>query len=797
MAKVKIDPKEFLLKNGEKLAMGISGGVLALLLVWGAVRYTSAKPPEDTAKYFKQQTQNVYTAIQNGEVSPDDVAKLSLEPRLVSKSTFITPRVPDFTQTGTLFDPVASPNTKRENPIVHTIGAYQVDLTRSAMLGFDIVPVENGESLIAVFVEKRDGKYDDKKIGSAISTLKEQSSKGQKAKKKIDEQPKFGPMGPMGPGGPMGPAPVPPQPKGPLPPQPMGPGMGDGSPFGGGPGGYDQAAQRIEKAIKYIPLSELDKSVNDNKPPAFTVIPLRLVTIHAVVPYKKQLEEMKRALRLQTDAEAKQWGPWYDGFEVQRKVSQVMPDGSLRVLQNWPADIKDASANYLFEEKYIELIDTRKIADHFDEGYIPYFLKPEMALAMPLPRLAEGLGVKYPEVKLKDITDNIDKLKKANRKEIPASEIQKQVQGMKSGKDLYKPKGADLGGFGYDSNKYGPVAPTGMGSDSGMPVPPVQPGKGGPMVPPGYGPGGGAADTANEVENFLLRFVDCDVKPGHVYEYRIRLRMWNPNYKQDAQVANPEFAKESYKTLYSKWLQLETPITVPAESFLYAHDVKAYRDAVDAAYPRDSKEAEVRATNSAINSLLQVKDNQAVLQVATWMEQVRTDAAKREPVGGWVVAEMPVGRGEYVGRKQFVKLPLWSSELQQYVLREVGEKVTFNAFGRPTAVQPKGWLVDFSTKSVLVDFEGGRVKTKPRVAFDSKGQVVNSDRPVLDEDAATEVLIVRADGKLVVRSSQRDDDDPNRAGIVKGWAEWLKEVEKRVLPKGGTSDNPFDKPKGP
>ena len=68
---------------------------------------------------------------------------------------------------------------------------------------------------------------------------------------------------------------------------------------------------------------------------------MRLVTINAVVPYKKQLNELKRALRLsnppptakaeeiaKADAEAQRWGPWYDGFEVQRRVHQtVQPDG--------------------------------------------------------------------------------------------------------------------------------------------------------------------------------------------------------------------------------------------------------------------------------------------------------------------------------------------------------------------------------------------------------------------------------------------------------------------------------------
>jgi hypothetical protein len=254
--------------------------------------------------------------------------------------------------------------------------------------------------------------------------------------------------------------------------------------------------------------------------------------------------------------------------------------------------------------------------------------------------------------------------------------------------------------------------------------------------------------------------------------------MWNPNTGQDKFVANPEFAKKSYETLYSQWTQLSQPITVPAEDFLYAHDVKTYREQIAAAY---EKEKELLAK-------LQVKDHQAVVQVTRWMEQVRTDTgSKREPVGAWVVAEMPVGRGEYVGRKTYVKLPLWSSELQQYVLREVTDKVVK---GRD---QPKGWLVDFSTKAVLVDFEGGRVKTRVNVRFDEKGNLTSSSRTI-DEDAGTEMLIVRPDGKLVVRNSLVDEADEDRKAVTSKWAEWLKVVETRKAPTGDMGEmNPFDK----
>src|SRR5262245_18994345 len=97
--------------------------------------------------------------------------------------------------------------------------------------------------------------------------------------------PPGGPGGPCGPGGPGGPG----GPRG---------GFGSMNPYGAMGGGYDQGSQRIEKAIEYIPLEELDKAIEKGKVPATTVIPLRMVLINAEVPYKRQLEEIKRALRI-------------------------------------------------------------------------------------------------------------------------------------------------------------------------------------------------------------------------------------------------------------------------------------------------------------------------------------------------------------------------------------------------------------------------------------------------------------------------------------------------------------------
>lgn len=216
-------------------------------------------------------------------------------------------------------------------------------------------------------------------------------------------------------------------------------------------------------------------------------------------------------------------------------------------------------------------------------------------------------------------------------------------------------------------------------------------------------------------------------------------------------------------------MPLEGSLTVPTEDFLFASDRNQYFTDTAAAY----KEPSLKPLLSA----MQVKDHQAVVQAVKWMESIRMEG-KHEPIGGWVMAEMPVSRGEYIGKKTFVKLPLWSSERNEYVFREIPA----GAVKGPN--QPKGWLVDFSSKSILVDFEGG--KLNPKVG----------NRSLQTEEAASELLIVRPDGKLLVRRSDQDAADQNRKELAASWDAWLKKVETRPAGTVGTGDdNPFNRPK--
>ena len=170
-----------------------------------------------------------------------------------------------------------------------------------------------------------------------------------------------------------------------------------------------------------------------------TVVPVRMVTIHAEIPLKKQIDEIRRALRLTNSAEAARWGPFYDGYDVRRRISALGPDGKLELVQDW--------ADYNFEDEYRTRINALRVADHFDEGYLGYFIRYEMALALPLPELVTETGVKYPNIRLKNILETIKKLEEASKKPVEASDILKRVGGGTTRADLYRPQdAAETGG---------------------------------------------------------------------------------------------------------------------------------------------------------------------------------------------------------------------------------------------------------------------------------------------------------------------------------------------------------------
>ncbi|HEX4609079.1 MAG TPA: hypothetical protein VH092_12805, partial [Urbifossiella sp.] len=560
-----------------------------------------------------------------------------------------------------------------------------------------------------------------------------------------------------------------------------GPGGGMPGPGGGmpGEGGFNQGGFRVETTINYIPLDDLDKASAEGKLPAMTVVPLRMAVVNATFPLKKQADEMKRALRMRTTAEATPFVR-FDGFDVKRRV--VAPDGTIVGTGKKYGEVagtKDDQvvgwSDYRYVEKYQEMIAARMLNSHLEGAdpkdksgvsqYLPYFYRYEDNLVMFLPDLVPELG-HYPEVKLKPILDTVAKMKEAATPKVEKSALIERLTG--KGKD-----GAARSGI------FAPVNPGATGGAGSIYGGAAIGGGGGILMTTGKGGGEGGeagnplAPAGVDVDDILLRFIDPDVRPGFTYEYMLRVRLINPNFGHPKAMANPVLAGEAYRILPGPWTRLTQSLTVPTESYLFAFDTGKYDDEVKAAYAKGPllKRFELPPGNT-----------HAVVEKLTWLEQVRVEGGsnQREPVGAWVAAEMPVPRGGFVGRKTYVKLPLWSSEDNRYNLRELqSDKV---GKGKDASA-PKGWLVDFSGRDILVDFEGGKVTTR-----------VGSKTVV--EEVSTELLIARPDGRLMIRNSAADMANPERRRDTDEWHKWVKDVESNQPGTGAGGANPFDRGPG-
>jgi len=125
-SKSKFDFKQFLLKRGEYLAMGTAGFFLFLLMLWGVTKWSSAKDPDKITKDLTQKSQSVQTQISKTDPTDADRELAKVPEWVDTPYNFKVASVHDFELTGPPFDPTAKPDTKKENPSVLPIGAYQV-----------------------------------------------------------------------------------------------------------------------------------------------------------------------------------------------------------------------------------------------------------------------------------------------------------------------------------------------------------------------------------------------------------------------------------------------------------------------------------------------------------------------------------------------------------------------------------------------------------------------------------------------------------------------------------------------
>ena len=282
----------------------------------------------------------------------------------------------------------------------------------------------------------------------------------------------------------------------------------------------------------------------------------------------------------------------------------------------------------------------------------------------------------------------------------------------------------------------------------------------------------------------MFRFVDPTVEPGKTYRYRVQVRMANPNFGKKEDVAFPSLAE--LKELESSW-PVDTPtITIPEEYFLYAVDQKpAYKV--------------LRGSNwDAPN---EKKQEHVAVQIHRWVDETGPSKVTDKVIGDWCIAErLYIRRGDPVGKPIYVEMPVWNSETNRFELGKSAEDAAGEkAAPRPTpkgmqampaAGGAAGTQVNFAVTTpppVLVDFDGGKRSIRIDVSATSPG------RPVQDE-SASDLLILRADGSLIVRNTRADSETDTPAGKerVQRIETWKAKTDPfRMLNNQNGPGNPF------
>lgn len=755
------DLKTFLFEKGDRIGVATAALVMVLLLVFGIGKVLSGGTASGTATAVRSLGESADRQIMNAP--PPVIDESSYKQFVEGTINFYWVDPEPYALKTTFFTPSSMEDNKRRNPEVLVPTESHTAVLHAPVRGYIVNPV--GQLMV----------LKDKSITTQAGMGGMMGGRG-------------GMMGGRGgmPGAGMGGMSGGMGGRGGMPGAGMGGmgGSGDSDTGGGGSGGgFDPfgglLALKEKKAMEtaYVDLDKLASLTNAK--PAETVYPYHFAIVSASFPFKQQLQEFRRALRKRNlnellDLFNSDQAPWqFKGYEVRRRI--LGPDG--KVLEDW--DDK-------FHERLLAATTQLHILSTGIEPPDPKLLKfsgiINQGLVMPRPRLAREM--KYPELKLAGIDKTLAEMEEAfktNRERI-LTPREKKLKGQ--GFDPFNPQPPDLmpdpnnqgEGMGGMMGSGGMAGPGGMGG-RGMQGSGSMPGPGGPMGGKGGGMGMGGrglgsgeggsgmgnmdpyADLPDPVvpEMCLLQFLDPLVTPGYGYEYQLRVKMANPNYKR-TDVAFKALARS--ETLTSRDWSPSIKVYVPSTTeFFVLSDERLERGQEPAGRDR------------------------IPVQVHRWIDaaQMTPTNKAQTPVADWVIAErLLFQRGEYLARRADVKVPVWVTNMDSFHLG-------YNSDSRKRLVP-----IDFTTKphprspqtpALIVDFEGGRSSEKIGTRS-------------INEQVPYQLLVLLPDGRLVLRSSDRDMANEARKHRVEDRRDWIKKVEtgRAIAPgsQGPGSGSMFD-----
>jgi hypothetical protein len=282
----------------------------------------------------------------------------------------------------------------------------------------------------------------------------------------------------------------------------------------------------------------------------------------------------------------------------------------------------------------------------------------------------------------------------------------------------------------------------------------------------------------------LVRLFDVTVEPGKIYQYRIQVRMGNPNLGRE-DVAAKSYAEQ--KELLSPWYVIEQKAAVPPELQFYAVD-QAKLDAEQPKPAPDAKDKPPPPLYSGDRSYS--KDSQTVLQIHRWIDYLHSAVNRNDlPLGEWVIAERVIAtRGEYVGRPTKVEAPYWRKMQDRWLLaadptpKGADKPTKAGGVTVPLAAEPEPVLVDFNSADLTYK------RMRPGV-----GDAPPTPAEEVKDKAPVEVLLFD-NGKLRSHDSFSDSLDTERKERVEALRKWVDSIKNA---KGGKDANDPFSGKGP
>jgi hypothetical protein len=761
MALKGFDWKQFLLEKGEKIGLAIFAVLGLGLLGLGLLNIQTADSPEEKKAVLSKINSDVDSRFKAAE--PTDADKPSTDRAKLAYSEF-KPILASGYQTDPFFTDEAVAQPKRQQPKILQISPDAKAAV--ALLALKTLVVEG-----------------DDKRGTRILVLKDYKGPGAAGKGGMMGGGEGSSLGPVAGGGVNMPA--------------------IGAKTAPAPQGNADILKAIAKRAAGSPKrsqGKLGKAKDDPRPifnaemvseqefeakgyqPAVDVRAVRIAEIVATFPLKQQMEEYRTRLRL---PEGNYEMPYFSGVEVERREKQA----SGQWAEYKAIDVRkdyDMYRNLSFnqfetdDDRWLDLVQIQ-MTPAGKTVFPVYWKRPKAVFDGMYPNLEENLAKVQDRLKQAETSKTLQEQRKKRKSLLDRNEDDDQPFAGAT------PGGA-MGGPGGMSSMGGPpgsMKPPGMGAAPGMSMP-----GGGSMTMQGGIGGSGTGNTQAELpppEDCIIRVIDFTVESGKTYQYRMRVKLRNPNYLR-SDVAQESYAKEEeLRADPESWRELP-PVTSPLEQFLYA-SLPVFNEGLQPETDR----------------------NKAFFEVHHWVEKTTVGGGDVD-VGEWVVVpRFKVTRGDFIGRDAVVQgVPTWNRSIHgSDFLHDQATQASARATGEPSVMV--NLIAKRGTQPVqflLADVEGPyflHERVEKKDGRNSTSRIEDPKRPGLgakqDPDVWSESLILTMDGKLLSRNSGITEVDADRKERLKAYDARVSQVRKEIDESKksgapGTSGNPFGMPPG-